>query len=93
LYKILKQLIFQNRISGDRSLVAVIHHEITHSWTGNLVTNCSWEHHWLNEGFTRFIEQKLVGIYNKSEQFRQFECIDGWRALVEAVKKKSEISG
>jgi leukotriene-A4 hydrolase len=30
-------------IAGDRSLVTVIQHEITHSWTGNLVTNCSWE--------------------------------------------------
>lgn len=24
-------------IAGDRSLVSVIQHEITHSWTGNLV--------------------------------------------------------
>ena len=67
-------------------MVTVIQHEITHSWTGNLVTNCNWEHFWLNEGFTRFIEQKLIGIYNKSELYRHFECIDSWRALTEAVK-------
>ncbi|RNA29022.1 leukotriene A-4 hydrolase [Brachionus plicatilis] len=73
-------------IAGDRSLVSVIQHEIAHSWTGNLVTNCSWEHFWLNEGFTKFLENKLVGINQKSELFRQFECIDGWRCLVEAVK-------
>lgn len=44
-------------IARDRSLVDVVQHEITHSWTGNLVTNCSWEHFWLNEGFTRYIER------------------------------------
>lgn len=73
-------------IAGDRSLASVIQHEITHSWTGNLVTNCSWEHFWLNEGFTRFIENKLVALQNKSELYRQFEFIEGWRALVDAVK-------
>uniref|UniRef100_A0A0N4XSG6 Leukotriene A-4 hydrolase (inferred by orthology to a human protein) n=1 Tax=Nippostrongylus brasiliensis TaxID=27835 RepID=A0A0N4XSG6_NIPBR len=33
-------------IAGDRSLVSVIAHEIAHSWSGNLVTNSSWEHFW-----------------------------------------------
>ncbi|OTF80386.1 leukotriene A-4 hydrolase-like protein, partial [Euroglyphus maynei] len=36
-------------LSGDRSLVYVIAHEISHSWTGNLVTNANFEHFWLNE--------------------------------------------
>jgi len=48
-------------IAGDRSLENVVAHEITHSWTGNLVTNSSWEHFWLNEGWTRFIESKIMG--------------------------------
>jgi len=48
-------------IAGDRSLENVVAHEITHSWTGNLVTNTSWEHFWLNEGWTRFIEGKIMG--------------------------------
>ena len=37
-------------IAGDRSLADVIAHEIAHSWTGNLITNHTWEHFWLNEG-------------------------------------------
>lgn len=37
-------------LAGDRSLANVVAHEIAHSWTGNLVTNASWEHFWLNEG-------------------------------------------
>ncbi|GFR49183.1 hypothetical protein Agub_g11207 [Astrephomene gubernaculifera] len=48
-------------LAGDRSLTNVVAHEIAHSWTGNLVTNASWEHFWLNEGFTVFLERKIVG--------------------------------
>ncbi len=40
-------------LAGDRSLADVIAHEIAHSWSGNLVTNCTWEHFWLNEGCVR----------------------------------------
>ena len=55
-------------IAGDRSLENVIAHEITHSWTGNLVTNITWEHFWLNEGWTRFIESKIMGALNGEDQ-------------------------
>jgi leukotriene-A4 hydrolase len=47
-------------LAGDRSLVDVCIHEICHSWTGNLVTNATWEDFWLNEGWTVFGERRLV---------------------------------
>uniref|UniRef100_A0A7E4V8B2 Leuk-A4-hydro_C domain-containing protein n=1 Tax=Panagrellus redivivus TaxID=6233 RepID=A0A7E4V8B2_PANRE len=74
-------------IAGDRSLTNVIAHEIAHSWTGNLVTNYNWEHFWLNEGFTVFLERKIMGrIYGES--LRQFENICGWEdRLLPTIKE------
>ena len=47
-------------LAGDRSLADVIAHEIAHSWTGNLVTNHTWNHFWLNEGWTVWLERKIA---------------------------------
>ncbi|MCO5260654.1 MAG: M1 family metallopeptidase [Crocinitomicaceae bacterium] len=53
-------------ITGDKSLVTVIAHELAHSWSGNLVTNASWEDFWLNEGFTVYLENRIMeSIYGK----------------------------
>lgn len=79
-------------IAEDRTLVTVVQHEIAHSWTGNLVTAASWEHFWLNEGFTVFIENKLVGMFHMSEQQRQFECLGGWRDLEEEIKQFASVN-
>ncbi|CAD7959779.1 unnamed protein product [Amoebophrya sp. A25] len=46
-------------LAGDRSLADVVAHEISHSWTGNVITNCTWEHFWLNEGWTVWLERKI----------------------------------
>jgi hypothetical protein len=54
-------------IAGDRSLVAVVAHELAHSWTGNLVTNASAEHFWLNEGFTVYAERRIVEALDGAE--------------------------
>ncbi|XP_070290799.1 leukotriene A-4 hydrolase [Salvelinus sp. IW2-2015] len=70
-------------LAGDRSLSNVIAHEISHSWTGNLVTNKTWEHFWLNEGHTVYLE-RMIGRSMESEQFRQFKAMGGWKDLQES---------
>lgn len=53
-------------ITGDRSLVSVIAHELAHSWSGNLVTNATWDDFWLNEGFTVYFENRIMEkLYGK----------------------------
>jgi leukotriene-A4 hydrolase len=49
-------------LAGDRSLVAVVAHELAHSWSGNLVTNATWRDGWLNEGMTSYLEARLMEI-------------------------------
>ncbi|XP_051156421.1 leukotriene A-4 hydrolase isoform X2 [Leptopilina boulardi] len=76
-------------LAGDRSLASVIAHEISHSWTGNLVTNANFEHFWLNEGFTMFIEYKIDGRMFGEKQ-RQFNALMGLSELRDAIKSLSK---
>ncbi len=47
-------------IVGDRSLTSLVAHELAHSWSGNLVTNATWNDFWLNEGFTVYFERRIM---------------------------------
>jgi len=78
-------------LAGDRSLADVVAHEISHSWTGNLVTNRTWEHFWLNEGWTVWLQRRIMihpliteadanpeGVYG-------LDASGGWKDLADDV--------
>ncbi|KAK7890063.1 Leucyl aminopeptidase yscIV [Exophiala xenobiotica] len=77
-------------ISGDRENVDVIAHELSHSWSGNLVSNASWEHFWLNEGWTTYLERRIQAIVHGGDQWRDFSAIIGWQALTDSIKNFGE---
>lgn len=53
-------------IAGDKSLTSLVAHELAHSWSGNLVTNATWDDFWLNEGFTVYFEMRIMeALYGK----------------------------
>jgi len=71
-------------LAGDQSLLTTLAHEITHAWSGNLVTNARWKDFWLNEGFTRYIERRILGlVYGK--EFRGLVLTVGYNDLVKTV--------
>ncbi len=57
-------------IAGDKSLVGVLAHELAHSWSGNLVTNATWRDGWLNEGFTTYVERRIMEAVYGDERAR-----------------------
>src|SRR4051795_2043525 len=59
-------------LAGDRSLVSLIAHELAHSWSGNLVTNATWNDFWLNEGVTTYIQSRIMErLYGKAATDRE----------------------
>lgn len=72
-------------LAGDRSLVALIAHELAHSWSGNLVTNATWSDFWINEGFTTYFEYRIMEALYGEAQVRMLEAL-GWQSLLETVE-------
>jgi leukotriene-A4 hydrolase len=73
-------------ISGDKQNIDVIAHELSHSWSGNLVSVASWEHFWLNEGWTTYLERRIQA-YVHGEAHRHFSSIIGWKALEDSIER------
>lgn len=73
-------------IAGDRSLTALIAHEMAHSWSGNLVTNATWNDFWLNEGFTVYFENRICeAVYG--EDYARMHHLLGHQDLLATVAR------
>lgn len=71
-------------LAGDRSLVSLVAHELAHSWSGNLVTNATWNDFWMNEGFTVYFENRIMeALYGKS--FSDMQALLGLEDLKETI--------
>jgi leukotriene-A4 hydrolase len=71
-------------LAGDRSLVSLLAHELAHSWSGNLVSNATWSDFWLNEGFTVYLERRIVEkVYGKKRA--DMEAVLGRQSLSDQV--------
>ncbi|KAF9448831.1 hypothetical protein P691DRAFT_775108 [Macrolepiota fuliginosa MF-IS2] len=76
-------------LTGDRTLVDVVVHELTHSWFGNGVTHAEASHFWLNEGWTTYIERVLQQFLH-SPAHRDFSYLIGNRALKESLEEYTD---
>lgn len=76
-------------LAGDRSLTSLVAHELAHSWSGNLVTNATWNDFWLNEGFTVYFERRIMeSLYGKD--YADMLAVLGKHDLKETIEQLKE---
>ena len=76
-------------LAGDRSLVNLVAHELAHSWSGNLVTNATWNDFWLNEGFTVYFERRIMeAVFGRD--YSEMLALLGYQDLEQTVAELPE---
>ena len=76
-------------LAGDKSLANVVAHEISHSWSGNLVTMDNWSDFWLNEGFTMFLQRKIMEKTDDID-LAKLDSMVMYNTMVEDIKRFGE---
>ncbi|HEX6179942.1 MAG TPA: M1 family aminopeptidase [Chitinophagaceae bacterium] len=52
----------ETRVSGNRDMESLLTHEIAHQWFGDNVTETSFAHLWLSEGFATYFTDLYIGL-------------------------------
>jgi leukotriene-A4 hydrolase len=78
-------------ILGTRAYANLITHELAHAWTGNLVTNATWQDFWLNEGWTTYAETRITEILEGKEVKDLIAAYDEKRVIevIEQIGRES----
>ena len=71
---------------GDRSDTVIVTHELAHAWTGNLVTNATWEDFWLNEGWTTYAQTRITEVL-EGQEFSQFRTMLNRNTMHEEMER------
>ncbi|MCJ7569670.1 MAG: leukotriene A4 hydrolase C-terminal domain-containing protein, partial [Anaerolineales bacterium] len=73
-------------ILGDRSRANLVSHELAHAWTGNLVTNATWEDFWLNEGWTTYAESRITEVL-EGEDYSQLYALIRRKIMLKVMER------
>ena len=73
-------------ILGTRGQTYLITHELAHAWTGNLVTNATWEDFWLNEGWTTYAETRITEVL-EGKEFANLMAVYDEQRLLEIMER------
>ena len=73
-------------ILGTRGQTYLITHELAHAWTGNLVTNATWQDFWLNEGWTTYAEIRITELL-EGKDFNDLNSVFHERELMTAMQR------
>jgi aminopeptidase N len=78
-------------LAGDRSLVSLVAHELAHGWSGNLVTNATWNDFWLNEGLAVYLERRIMeALWGKD--YADMMWVLGRQELEATIREKGQDS-
>lgn len=60
----------EGAIASGRNMEGTVSHEIAHQWFGDAVTEASWHHLWLSEGFATYFGAQFFEAADGLENFR-----------------------
>ena len=73
-------------ILGTRGQTSLITHELAHAWTGNLITNATWQDFWLNEGWTTYAESRITEIL-EGKDAQELQSIYADKQMLELMER------